>query len=254
MGWVKLDDGFFLNPKVMAAGPQAATFYLAALCWSGSANTDGFIPDYALPAISAQVSCRSRAEIAQRLRSAELWREAPGGHVIHDFLQWQASADDRSHQRKRNRAKAERHRERAVSNPVTNPVGNPVGDRSVTEPEGRDQRKEKRDARSEGARTAFEADFDAWYRAYPRKRERKAALTRYITVRRSGVPAADLLTAAERYAEHGRRTGRPAEMTKHPATFLHNGWDDWVPGGAVDQEHRVTNGQRPAWEVPEIAP
>ena len=254
MGWIKLDDGFFLNPKVMAAGPQAALLHLSALCWAGTANTDGFVPLTALRTISALVLIEKRKPYVQRLLDVGLWHETEGGYVIHDFLQWQRSSDERSHQRERNRAKAERHRERATanrgSNPASNRVTNPAGDRSVTEPEGRGQ-KEKESSRGGTADSpALEAEFETWYRAYPRKRERPAALAKYKARRRAGVPAEALLLAAERYAAYGRRTARPPEMTKHPATFLNNGWEDWVPGGAADQEAQATTHPINAYEVP----
>ena len=49
MGWVKLDVGFFLHPKAIAAGRDGRDLFLAALCWSAQQVTDGLIPPSVVP-------------------------------------------------------------------------------------------------------------------------------------------------------------------------------------------------------------
>jgi hypothetical protein len=44
MPWVKLDDRFFTNPKVIGAGRDARDLYLAGLCYCAAELTDGFVP------------------------------------------------------------------------------------------------------------------------------------------------------------------------------------------------------------------
>lgn len=53
MAWVKLDDGFFRNPKVVSVGKDAKFLYVAALCYCGANITDGRIPAGALRLIAA---------------------------------------------------------------------------------------------------------------------------------------------------------------------------------------------------------
>jgi hypothetical protein len=83
----------------------------------------------------------------------------------------------------------------------------------------------------------FEADFEEWWSAYPRKIDKAVAKRAYAARRRAGAPAADLLTAAQRYA--ASRRGEEPKFTKHGSTFLNNGWAEWLPGGAVDGDRPV---------------
>lgn len=250
MGWVKLDTGFFRNPKVMRARPQTQLLFLATLCWAGEQATDGHVSHQALRRVAAELEQSRSKDRADELVALGLWEEQPEGWLIHDFLLWQDSAEDRAYQAERNRGKQQRFRDRRRSNPVSNPVtkgsSNRLRDRLVT---GLDvdvdveKRKHTRDGGPD--RASMEVDFGVWYQAYPRKRERESAKRSYLARRRAGIEAKDLLLAAERYAEHGRKTNRPPDKTKHPATFLNNGWDDWLPGGPADQEAPPPQGAQP---------
>lgn len=72
---------------------------------------------------------------------------------------------------------------------------------------------------SEGAGgLPFGADFDEWYRVFPRKKERKLAHRKYVARRREGVSKADLLTAARNYRQETSKTEQ--RYIKHAATFL----------------------------------
>ncbi len=81
-----------------------------------------------------------------------------------------------------------------------------------------------------------EADFPAWYAAYPRHVGRGAALKAYRAARKK-VDAAALLSAAERFA--GKSVGSDPKFIPHPATWL-NGerWadaDHATPSAAADK-------------------
>ena len=42
MTWVKLDDGFYDNPKIVAVGFDGAGLYAMCLAYCGRHMTDGF--------------------------------------------------------------------------------------------------------------------------------------------------------------------------------------------------------------------
>lgn len=81
-----------------------------------------------------------------------------------------------------------------------------------------------------------EAEFDAWYAAYPRAAAPQAAYRAYVKARlgqkvhkgdrtRTPATAEQLLDAATRFAAQMRREHRPKDKIPYPATWLNS--DDW---------------------------
>lgn len=60
MTWIKLDDGFFTNPKVLGLGQAAKLYHLAALTYCARELTDGVIPVSALTLIAGMAGVRGR--------------------------------------------------------------------------------------------------------------------------------------------------------------------------------------------------
>ncbi|HEX9413816.1 MAG TPA: hypothetical protein VF916_09970 [Ktedonobacterales bacterium] len=90
MPWVMLDDQFADHPKVMAAGPLASWLYICGLTYCARYLTDGFIP-------AAQVrklaDVENASALACRLVDADLWHETEGGYLVHDYLNYNPSAE-----------------------------------------------------------------------------------------------------------------------------------------------------------------
>jgi hypothetical protein len=63
-----------------------------------------------------------------------------------------------------------------------------------------------------------EAEFEEWYRFYPKHVAKGAARKAYWRARAQGASAEDLKLGAVRYA--AQVTGRDPKFTKHPATWL----------------------------------
>lgn len=93
MAWVKLDDDFFSNPKVIKAGRDARDLYLAALCFCNRGLTDGFIPEEALRRLAADADIDDPRTHAERLVEVGLWLHAEGGYQVHAYLEFQPSAE-----------------------------------------------------------------------------------------------------------------------------------------------------------------
>lgn len=93
MAWVKLDDDFFSNPKVMRAGRDARDLYLAALCFCNRGLTDGHIPQEALRRLAADADIDNVRDAAERLIAVGLWDACEGGYQIHDYLEYQPSRE-----------------------------------------------------------------------------------------------------------------------------------------------------------------
>lgn len=83
------------------------------------------------------------------------------------------------------------------------------------------------------AKSDWPADFrEQFWKLFPRKSGKQAAIRKLEVVRKGGqVPWERLIGAVRRYAEHV--AGKDQQFTKHPSTWLNSGcWDDELPGMA----------------------
>jgi hypothetical protein len=85
MGWVALDDGFFANPKILAAGHAAAGLYAMGLSYCGKYLTDGFIPRAWL--------IGTPKKLAAQLVETGLWEEVDGGYFFPDYEEYNPSRE-----------------------------------------------------------------------------------------------------------------------------------------------------------------
>jgi hypothetical protein len=95
----------------------------------------------------------------------------------------------------------------------------------------------------------YSADFEAWWSAYPRKREKVEAFAVYEKTLKAGATVDELLAAARNYAAAADEMGAEDQFIKLPATFLSvrdRPWLDYrhgVPPTAV-RSAVVRNGHR----------
>jgi len=87
MAWVKIDDGFWSNPKVRKAGPCGAGVYVMALSYCGQYLTDGTMPEEIWQLFGNKWARTQAIE-------AELVRLENGNVLIPDFLDFNPSADE----------------------------------------------------------------------------------------------------------------------------------------------------------------
>lgn len=137
MSWIKIDDQFADHPKVLQAGPLASWLYVCGLTYSGRYLTDGWIP-------SAQVrklaDVDDAAMLADRLVAVGLWEPVDGGYLIHDYHDYNPTAEkvkaDRAAAAKRQAEWRDGHRDDAgqyqASDAPRNAVSNGVTDSEVT--------------------------------------------------------------------------------------------------------------------------
>jgi hypothetical protein len=107
MAWIRLDDSFPDHPKAVQAGPMASWLYICGLAYANRYLTDGFIPERQakrLTEIKKIDSC-----IAS-LVAAELWEKVEGGYQIHDYLDYQSSAQKVKADREKGRQRVESYR------------------------------------------------------------------------------------------------------------------------------------------------
>ncbi len=93
MAWVRLDDQFFLNPKVVALSKDATLLYLAALTYASSQQTDGALAPASVTLVRGLVGAKAPAVAA--LVAAGLWEPDGDGYRIHDYLDYNPAAAQR---------------------------------------------------------------------------------------------------------------------------------------------------------------
>jgi hypothetical protein len=96
MPWTRIDDQFHSHPKIIAAGSEGVALFVLALSWCGGALTDGFIPTAQVRRIALNDDA---TETAERLVTVGLWDRVPGGYQIHDYLDYNPSAEQVEAQR-----------------------------------------------------------------------------------------------------------------------------------------------------------
>lgn len=128
MAWVKLDDAFLDHPKFIEAGPLAGYMAITAIAWSNRNLMDGFIPQRQVPRLvnlegfahrmwNGELSGGgedAKAEVlANELVDAGLWEKVDGGYRIHDYHDYQPSAEavraERRKSAERKRQSRKRH-------------------------------------------------------------------------------------------------------------------------------------------------
>lgn len=108
MSWLKLDDNAPHHRKVLAAGDVGAWLWLCGLAYCQRHATDGHIPREAVPFLG----CTGWKAALPRVLSAGLWRETGDGYEVHDFLEWNDSAELRGQKTRDRNARVTRFRDR----------------------------------------------------------------------------------------------------------------------------------------------
>ena len=132
MAWARLDDTLPVHPKVRALSDAAFRLYICAICWSNLNMTDGHIPSAQLRYIS---DVRRPTLCADQLVQAMLWEVATDGWRIHDYLEYQPSAENVRLEREAKRQRQERWRSgRDASQDPPQDVSHDVSSRARAHP------------------------------------------------------------------------------------------------------------------------
>jgi hypothetical protein len=140
MPWVKIDDAFFTDEAVMAAGAGGRLLFLAGLCHASRNLTDGAIDKRALPAIAALAG--ADPAVADLLVELGLWVEEGSNYRAPRYLDFNPPAEQvrRERETAKKRMAARRspevqpNTERTSGSPVPSPSPGPSSSSSsVTE-------------------------------------------------------------------------------------------------------------------------
>lgn len=107
MAWVRVDDSFADHPKVIEAGPMASWLYVCGLTYCARLLTDGFIPDGQVRKLADLDGAK---QLAEKLVEVGLWERADDGYRVHDYLEYNPTADKVRADRKAAQERMQRHR------------------------------------------------------------------------------------------------------------------------------------------------
>lgn len=225
MAWVKLDDGFFRNPKIVAISPESKLIYLAGLCYAGAALTDGFIPENAVKMLASDANVASPQKRAKELVDAGLWVKNPRGYSVHDYLEHNSSASDvlakREDARKRMQAKrAGSSREVRANSEGTSP--------EVHEPDTDTETEVERNRDKGAAAPIYTAAFESFWSSWPKgKGNKKKTFDVWKRLR----PDADLQAVIIDRVGAWKQTRQWREgFITHSERWLRDrGWEDDLP-------------------------
>ncbi|GAA0423716.1 hypothetical protein [Streptomyces luteireticuli] len=121
MTWVKLDDRFPSHRKIASLTDRAFRLHVSALCWCAEHLTDGRIAARELRLVA---HIRGMTATARQLEDVGLWERDGDGWVIHDFHDYNPTAETVRAERERNAARQKRFRSRqgAASGPAEPPA------------------------------------------------------------------------------------------------------------------------------------
>ena len=204
MAWVKLDDGFFNNQKIVSVSKDAKIIYLAALCHAGATLSDGFIPRNAVAILAAQCDVRSANKAIAELVEARLWKQVDGGFSIHDYLEHNTSSQEVDAKQEAARERMRRKRSQNVR------ANNERSSQEVRVPEDRRQKQ-----KTENPSTGVLGDGASAPAKPPAKRASQIPETWMPSdgvrewAKSEGMTNADVDSQILRFVDHWRGEGKP---------------------------------------------
>jgi hypothetical protein len=97
MTWARLDDGYWMHPKILMAGNTAAGVFSRMLSYCGCYLTDGLVPE----PIAAQIAGADRKALAALVEQQLVDQLPSGGYVIRDYLEYNRSKEQTEDERRR---------------------------------------------------------------------------------------------------------------------------------------------------------
>ncbi|TXH09477.1 MAG: hypothetical protein E6R03_16725 [Hyphomicrobiaceae bacterium] len=113
MGWVRIDDGFDEDDKILRASGNAIALFVCALASVNRRLSDGLVPDVVARQLSRS---RRKQEAIDELVTLGLWAKVDGGYTIVNFHKYQRSAAEIRAQRERDKERQQRRRDGAGRN------------------------------------------------------------------------------------------------------------------------------------------
>lgn len=208
MAWFKVDDGFYTSHKVLSIPREsrhaAIGVWLLAGTWSADKMTDGKVPMYVLRDMGVEF------EIMMTLIDAGLWISGDDDDFIefHDWCEYQPTREQLEakaqarHERSVKAANARWHSEPSTDDakPMLSDAKTMLDDAPEPEPVPLTNTRSSDDEPAP-PKSPYSAEFEQFWKAYPRKQAKGKAWEVYKRLKRANIlPGLDvLIPAAENY-------------------------------------------------------
>lgn len=111
MSWAKLDDRFPWHKKVRRLSDAAYRLHTTAIIYCARDETDGFVT---LEDIAEMPGIKRPEKSITELVERELWDVVEGGWEVHDYLEYNPSADQQARARAAAAERQRKARERRI--------------------------------------------------------------------------------------------------------------------------------------------
>lgn len=230
--WFRFYDDAVNDPKVQRLAPELFKVWVNLLCIVSKAG--GTLPTIAELAFTLRVKVpKVQIYITELALAGLLDKNEDGSFSPHnwDARQFKSDVTDpTAASRQKTYRERNKHRNGDRNAAVTN-TDTRADTEQITEADTEQSR--KKTPRADALEDDWPKDFgDEFWKAYPRKTEKIAAMKRLSNVRKSRIVTfADLMAGVNRYAIAVANSD--PQYTKHPTTWLNAGcWaDETQPGG-----------------------
>lgn len=93
MSWLRVEGKAPQHSKIAPLSDAAFRLHFTALCWCVEHLTDGEVPAGIPVTLPAAPRGKRLASVLEELAGAGLWKASDSGWTIHDFLDWNPSAE-----------------------------------------------------------------------------------------------------------------------------------------------------------------
>jgi hypothetical protein len=245
--FVKLDANYAEDAAVAALGRDARLLFVDSICWAKrTGSCDGRVTRAVLRRL-AWDSTTPCGVLADELVQAGVWTEDDDGWTIRSYTKWQQTPDDVEEAKAKRSAHASAAARARWGNAPDDapecPSMMPDDARaSCSDMLTHDARHAIEQSRAEQSRASItllsesdapsakprservivsDAEWNAWWSAYPRKDAKAKARERYTQARKAGVSAESLLGALQAQAKAWRIEGKETRFMPMAATWLH---------------------------------
>ena len=227
--YVPLDVLITDDEDIAEVGMFGFALFVSGLTYAKRRRTDGFIPKSIVPRLLISPTLDELDEChayVTRLCESGLWSEVEDGYQIRNWPAWNPTEDEREKWAERKRKSRQSHAEVTDSVAVT-PKSRDVPALSRNGHEK--SRVEEKGIEEKGSKpfplaTRSDAEFEAFYTAYPRKKEPGAAERAYAKARKRASASVILAGLSRLQPEWARRE---PDKIPYPASWLNaRGWED----------------------------
>lgn len=223
MSWVLLDDNFPHHPKTVAAGREAGWLFVCGLAYCRKYHTGGSIPRAALSTLGAGANPR---RLVEALVSVGLWDACEAGWEVHDYGRIYADEQDKA-------AHDEQQQDRVGLRRVRQEAGRKGGLAKASKSGLANGKQNSTFASAEdgmdrnGASDHFleekkrEADFAAFWQAYPRKDGKQAARSEWMRLKPTDDQQRQMAADLERRCRSSQWLKDGGQFIPHARTYLH---------------------------------